>query len=100
MRQGAKRLLFGQVETETETTPGLLIPVGGVARRSSYSVVCGAQMVAGALDHIDYEGSVRLIQLRKPRCNFGGLIVRLGGCLGQQLANAHAQAMADLFECL
>ena len=53
-------------------------------------------MVAGALDHIDYEGSVRLIQLGKPRCNFGGLIVRLGGCLGQQLANAHAQALADL----
>ena len=57
-------------------------------------------MVAGALDHIDYEGSVRLIQLRKPRCNFGGLIVRLGGCLGQQLADAYTQAMADLFECL
>ena len=29
LRQGAKRLLFGQVETETETTPGLLIPAGG-----------------------------------------------------------------------
>lgn len=57
-------------------------------------------MVAGAFDHIDYEGSVRLFQLGKPSSHLCGLIVRLRGCLGQQLADAHAQAMADLFECL
>lgn len=33
LASAAKRLLFGYQETETETTPGLLIPAGGVAGR-------------------------------------------------------------------
>lgn len=33
LASAAKRLLFGYQETETETTPGLLIPVGGCSRK-------------------------------------------------------------------
>ena len=97
---GCQETPFWSGGNRNQTTPGLVDKGGGVAGRGPCRVLCVAQMVAGSFDQIDHEGSVGLIQLCKPCRDFGGLIVRLSGCLCQHLADTHTQAVAYLFECL
>ncbi len=59
MRRGAKRLLFGQVKTETEITPGLLIPVGGVARGANKTLTINGKFYGGKGEKANFEAILR-----------------------------------------